>query len=177
MAKKPAKRRQFRRYIRGSVDHKLQLGTLAPQTLVGSSIADVVTEKAFLSSLRASWSLDNFTPGANIGPILVGIAHSDYSDAEVEEWLESTTNWNQGDKVAQEQGRRKARIVGQFEISPTGAASWVALNDGRQTTTKAKWQLITGQTVKIWAYNAGSAAVATTDPQVRVQGHANLWPN
>ncbi len=177
MAKKPAKRRKYRRYIRGSIDHKLALGTLAAQTLIGSNIADVVTEKAFLSSLKASWSIDNFTPSSNIGPIIVGIAHSDYTDAEIEEWLESTTNWDQGDKIAQEQGRRKCRIVGQFEFNPAAASAWVSLNDGRQTTTKAKWQLITGQTVKIWAYNAGSNAVATTDPQIRVQGHANLWPN
>jgi len=28
----------------------------------------------------------------------------------------------------------------------------------------------------MWAYNAGSNALATTVPNVSVDGHANLWP-
>ncbi len=35
--------------------------------------------------------------------------------------------------------------------------------------------MITGQTVNLWVYNMGSAAFATTDPNVHVQGKANLF--
>ncbi len=173
MAKKG--RGKFRRYIKGVIQNRFTLGTLAATTLISSTNADVVTEKAWLSSIKATWSLDQFTEGAGDGPILVGIAHSDYSDTEIEEFVEQTASWEEADLVAKEISSRKIRRVGTFgQTGPALSAS--VLNDGRPVTTKCGWMLATGQTIKFWAYNQGSSALATTSPAVVTAGHANLWP-
>ncbi len=175
MAKKASKRR-FRRYIRGQIQNRFTLGTLAPVTALSDLVDDVLTEQAWLSSVKASWSMDTFTEGTGDGPIVVGVAHSDYTDAEILEWIVNTSSWEEGDMIAKEVNRRKIRRVGTFGI--TGPAlSGQVLNDGKPITTKCGWQLSTGQTVRIWAFNAGSSALATTSPAVVTSGHANLWPN
>ncbi len=175
MVKKKGRGR-FRRYLRGNIDHKLALTTLAAVTAAGSVLGDSVTESAYLTSLKARWSLGEFTAGAGIGPILVGVAHSDYSISEIEAWIENTGSWEVGDKVqSREIGKRFIRRVGVFQ-TPLGDTQDMVLNDGKPIHTKCGWGLATGQTLRIWAYNMGSAAIATTVPNVRVQGHANLWP-
>ncbi len=167
--------RKFRRYIRGSIDHRLDLGTLAPNTLVGSLLTDSVEEPVYVSSVRAAYTMDQFTEGADKGPILCGWAHGDYTDAEIEEFVENAQSWSQGNKVQQEVAKRYIRQVGVFQ-NLTGANEWATIRDGATFTIKLGWSLIGGQTLRFWCYNMGLGAIATTDPNVRVQGHANLWP-
>ncbi len=176
MARKP--RRKFRRYIKGIVDETLPLTALAARDVVTQTFDDSVNERTWISSVRGSWSLDGLTHAENIGPIMVGIAHSDYTDAEIEEFIENTGSWDEGDLVSQEVGKRKIRIVGIFQTPPGAqAVDVMVLNDGKPITTKCGWILNQGQTLDLWAYNLGSAAVATTVPNVHLEGHANLWPN
>ncbi len=178
LANKPKRRRKYRRYLRGNVNHELNLGTLAAATLVGSLLGGTLEEKAWVSSMSATWSLSGFTEGTDIGPITVGVAHSDYSDAEIEAWLENSNSWKTGDKIAQEVSRRKCRIVGTFGTEAGSSASDInRLQDGRKIRTKLGWMLTTGQTIKIWAFNEGSQPLATTDPDLDVQGHVNIWPS
>ncbi len=170
-------RRKFRRYIRGNIDHRLQLSTLNGGVVLGTPLADTVTEPAWCSSVKATWSLDQLTPVAGAGPIMVGIAHSNYTDAEIEEWVENLANWDEGDLVAQEIAKRKIRIVGTFAFPASfDAQSQSVLNDGKAVRTKCGWLLREAATLRIFAYNTGSSSLATTNPNVRVQGHANLWP-
>ncbi len=159
----------------GAVDIKLSLSTLAPKDVIAADQGDVLTEKAWLSSVRCSWSLDNLTPTGGVGPIVCGVAHSDYTAVEIEEWLENAASWERADMVGQEVARRKIRRVGTFHMAPTATESAV-LNDGKQLLTKCGWMLTTGQTLRVWAYNAGTAAVDTTVPIMDVNGKANLWP-
>ena len=176
MAKKPTRRRgRFRRYIRGNVDETLTAAALAPQALASAVFDESVVERTFVSSLIASWSLSGVTPAAGDGPLLVGIAHQDYTDAEIEAFIEATGSWSEADLVAQEVSKRKIRIVGTFAV-PADALETVVLNDGKPIRTKLGWILTTGQSLDLWAYNLGSSAFATTTPTVHVQGHANLWP-
>lgn len=163
------------RYIRGNVDEELALTTLAPKDVVGATFDEAVNERTLVSSLVATWSIGNWTPVANAGPIVVGVAHGDYTDAEIEEWLEQTGQWNEGNLVSREIGARKIRQIGTLE-SPEAATGSRSLNDGRAIKTKLNWILNQGQTLRVWAYNSGSAAVATTAPSVTVNGHVNLWP-
>lgn len=167
--------RRFRRYIPGSIDHKVNVGVLASKTVLKTDIASTVIDSTWCSSIRATWSVNGITKFADRGPLLVGICHSDYTSTEVEEWLESLVNWDQGNKVAQERARRMCRIVGVFE-DPVSAATAAVLNDGKPITTKVGWLLAPGQTLGIWVYNQGSVAYASTDPDMQVVGKANLWP-
>ncbi len=167
-------RRKMGRYIRGSVDENLLLTTLAAKTAVSAVFDETVNERSLISSLVATWSLGDFTLGSDIGPVMVGVAHSDYTDAEIEAFIEATGSWDEGDKIQQEVSRRKVRRVGIFPSAP-GPADLV-LNDGKPIKTKLNWILNQGQTLRVWAYNMGASPIATTVPDVGVQGHANLWP-
>jgi len=171
-------RKKFRKYLRGSIEHSLALSTLAAKTVISSDNSESLVEKAWLSSLVARWSLSNFTANAGDGPILVGVAHSDYSSTEIEEWIENVQDWAEEDQIGAERGKRKIKQVGMFDIPPnTTPSSAMVLNDGKPIRTKCGWQLRTGQTVKFWAYNKGTSALASTSPLVGIDGHANLWPN
>ncbi len=163
------------KYIKGAIDEDLGLGTLASKTAVEASFDETVNERTRVSSIVATWDMNNFTPGAGIGPILVGVAQNDYTQAEIEEFLETTGSWNEGDLVAQEVAGRKIRRIGVFEI-PDDAGDAVTLNDGKPIKTKLNWIMLQGQTLNLWAYNLGSNPIATTAPNVHASGHANLWP-
>ncbi len=175
MAKKGRGKRKFQRYLKGAISHRLVTTTLASRVVVGSAVGDTVNERTFVSSIVALWNLDNVTLGSGIGPMMVGVAHSDYSDAEIEAWIENTGSWDEGDLVQQEIAKRKIRRVGVFE-SADGPTESISLNDGKNVRTKCGWVLLQGQTLKVWAYNTGTNPYATTAPNVRVEGYANLWP-
>ncbi len=162
------------RYLRGNINLDMPLGTLASKTAIIQGVPDTVTESMLCSSVIARCSLSDFTGAVNSGPILVGIAHSDYSGSEIEEWIEDNTGWSIGDLVAQEVSNRKIRRLGIFPLD-TSASEASVLNDGKPIKIKTNWLLATGQTIDFWAYNLGTAALATTDPNFNAQGHANLW--
>ncbi len=163
------RKRAMGRYIRGPIQRSVALGTLAAATGIRDAGLDAVTERTLLSSIVVRWALQGLTKADNAGPIQVGVAHSDYSLVEIEEYLELSTGWAEGDKVSQEIAKRQIRRIGTFEESGT-------LNDGKAIKTKLNWILNAGQTCAIFAYNQGGAALATTDPDVVLSGHANLWP-
>lgn len=161
--------------MRGQVDESVALSTLAAATLISAAFTDSVTEQARISSVVASYSLSDFTPAAGDGPIMVGLALSVYTDAQIEEFIEQQDSWEEGDQVAKEVSARRIRRVGVFE-GPDALTQAAVLNDGKPIKTKLNWILNQGQTLRYWAYNPGSSALATTDPDVRLQGHVNLWP-
>lgn len=166
---KHSKRRYTRKLIKGVVDEALTVGALAATTLVGGAYDDSVTERTFLISHEAVWFLREST--ALEGGLLVGIAHSDYSDAEVEAFIENTGSWDEGDLIGQEVGKRKIRIVGQF-----GAfAQDMSLNEGVPIKTICKFILNAGDSLRLWAYNL-SGATLTTGSVVTNSGHVWLRP-
>ncbi len=174
MAKNP-KRRKMGRYIRGSVDESISGGTLAAKDVIALDFDDTVNERSLVSSIVATYSLTNWTKSSGVGPVLVGIAHSDYDAAEIEAYIEATDSWNEGDKVAQEVSKRLIRRIGIFD-TPDDASETVVLNDGVLIKTKLNWILNQSQTLGLWIYNLGTAAFLTTDPVVHAEGHVNLWP-
>jgi len=174
MAKRKG-RRPFRRYLRGNIQEDLDLGTLAAQTPVSALFDETVQERTLVSSIDVLWSMTDWTITTDAGPIIVGVAHSDYTDAEIEAYIENTGSWDEGDKVqSREIAKRLIRHVGVFDVAITNEIS--TLNDGKPIKTKLNWILTQGQTLRVWAYNQGQAAVATTTANVHLQGVAHLWP-
>ena len=169
------RRRKMGRYLRGNIDLNYALGTLAGSDVLVQAVQDTVEERSYVSSVKCTYALNSFTVGDGIGPLIQGVAHSDYSDAEIEEWIELTTGWAEGDLVSREIATRKIRRIGTFPRQADNIGT-MALNGGRMITTKLGWILTTGQNVKFWTYNTGANPLATTDPDVSVAGHANLWP-
>ncbi len=175
MPAKSPKRRKFRAYIKGRISQFLSLTTLGGVTLVSDIIDDTVDETTYISSVKATWALKGLSLDQNDGPIMVGWAHSDYTDAEIQANITQNTNWSRGDLVSQEIGKRKVKIVGVLTAAPS-VAEGSTLNDGKPITTKLGWVLTTGQSIRYWAFNMGSSALDTTVPKLFVEGHANLWP-
>ncbi len=174
MAKHGKRRKSFKNYIPGNIQSDIVLTTLAAATGVLAT-TDTVDDTARVSSIEVTWSLEDMTQGSGIGPIICGIAHSDYSLAEVEAYIELTTGWSQADLVSREISARRIRKVGVFGDADTDGTGISVLNDGRSIKTKLNWVLSEGQGLSLWAYNTGSNAIATTVPRVHVEGKANLW--
>jgi len=133
----------------------LSLGALVNLDMVSGPVTATSTEAFRLFTVKLTWSLRDLTPGE--GPIFVGLAHGDYTAAEIEEWLEATSAIQQGDKIAQEQSSRLCRRVGSF----AGALAEETLNDGKPIRTKLNWMMATGQTLQMWAYNRSGATLTT----------------
>ncbi len=159
-------------YIKGNVNETLSLGTLNANTVIGANFDESPQERALISSIVCTWALDDITLGQ--GPIKFGVAHSDYTDLEIQEVFTSTGSWSAQDKISQERGKRLVREVGVFvSIGSTGSDG--KFNGGKPVKTKLNWMLDTNNTLKVWAFNTSSAALSTTVPIIRVDGHANLW--
>ncbi len=161
------RRRSF--LIKGKIDETLALGALANADVVGDVFNDTLDQEAYAISMEALWTIRGDTGGE--GPVLVGVAHGDYTDAEIEEYLENAGSWTRGDLIAQEIAKRKIRTVGAFQ----GTAIDEILNDGKPMKTKLGFMLQEGQTVKVWAWNK-SGATLTTGAQVFLEGHVWLRP-
>ncbi len=169
--------RKFREYLRGQIDLQVDLGTLAAATGLKTSVGDTVSNRAWVSSIKCTYSMGNVTPAAGVGPIAVYVCHSDYSLSEVEEFIENLNSWSTGDVVAsREIAKRFIRYVGVIGQLASSASEVTTMNDGKPVHTKLGWHVNNGQTLSFVTYNLGSAAFATTDPDVDIMGHANLWP-
>lgn len=178
MGKKPyRRRRKFGNYLKGDIKSTLEIGALAAVTLISVAATETVIEKTRVSSVDAIWSLADITAVVDDGPVMCGLAHSDYTDAEIEQWIENAGSWNAGDKINQEIAKRFIRKIGVFD-APFGDANSPAiisvLNDGLPIKTRLNWSLVTGQTLKFWVYNMGSSAL-TDGGVMNVNGHANLF--
>ncbi len=174
MARKGGRRPNWSKYLSGAVNSSVELTALAAKTLTGTNLSQTVADVTRVSSVKATWSLNNVTPGAGIGPVLVGYAHSNYTNAEVEAYIEAASSWDMGDMTAKEVRIRRVRIVGTLN-TPDAIGESTYLNHGRPVKTKLNWVLAEGDTIKVWGYNLGSAAFATTAPSVLTFGTASLW--
>jgi len=160
-------------YMKGRVNETLSLGTLASSVLVADTWDSAPEETVLISSIDTSWALDQIT--APQGPIAFGVAHSDYSDAEIEAVLEQAGSWSEGSKIEQEVAKRLVRQIGVFTSDNLAGTVDLEFNEGQPVKTKLNWRLATGDTLKMWAYNLSASALATTVPIMRCIGHANLW--
>ncbi len=144
------------------------IGGIADDAFAGFNLGDSVSEKTWVSSVKAVYGLQDFTVGE--GPVVLVVAHSDYSDTEVAEAIEADTAWDTGNLVAREQATRKVRVIGTFTLTDQGEE---VLNDGRNITTKLGWMLETGQTIQYGIFAAGGAV--TTGAAITCTGYANGW--
>ncbi len=169
-------RRKMGRYIRGVIDAALDLGTLASKTAVLVGLSQV-NERTLVSSIVSTHSISDWTPSVGVGPVLIGVAHGDYSLVEINEYLEQTDSWDEGNKIQQEVSKRLIRRIGTLGAPAAGnAQDTTVLNDGKPIKTKLNWIINQGQSLSLFAYNQGDQPFATSDPDYTAVGHANLWP-
>ncbi len=142
-----SKKRRYKGYRRLPFTVTILGGTTAADDVTALNLTEVFTEERRILSIEASWALQGETAGD--GPWSVGMAHSDYSAAEIEECLEAVGSWDEGDKVAQEQAKRLVRQVGILTEEET------ALNEGQPIKTRLNWRVATGDSLKFWLRNRG----------------------
>ncbi len=173
MPRKSGRRRpQWSRYLRGQIDFRMPTGALAAGAVAAQTNGDTLLETARVSSVVATYSMGNFTPLADRGPAHFGIAHSDYTGPEIQNWITAAASWDQGDLVAKEVADRLIRRIGTFD-NPDAVTDTSVFNDGRPVKTRLNWQLRTGQAVRFWMFNSGEVDFIQSD--LHVQGHANIW--
>ncbi len=160
-------------YLKGNIDENVIITDLAAATLVSSDFDETPEQDTLVSSIVASYSIDNLVAGQ--GPLIFGVAHSDYSDAEIEEFIENTGSWDQGSKVEQERAKRLIRKIGTMVGTQGSGTVDVKWNNGVPMKTKLNWRLNTGDTLNLWCYNISASALSTSTPVLRAHGHANLW--
>ncbi len=173
LAKRGAPKRRYtaRDWTKIPIHPDSTLGTLANVTgVISGLIGSNFTHDIRITSVRATWSLDNFTPGE--GPISFGYCHGDYSLAEVEEWLEQAQPLGPNSLIEREVAKRLIRRVGTF----SGVGASEVFNDGRPVKTKLNWLIADGQTIRHWVYSHGGTANLTTGAVVRQLGVINgFW--
>ncbi len=164
--KRSRAKRQRLRWLR--INGELDLSNLGPDALVGALLGTTVTERTYFNRIGCTYALHGLTAGE--GPVIIGWAHGDYTDAEVEAWVENTTAWDEGDLVSQEVRKRKIRQVGTFGDGTVAQE----LNDGKKLWITAGWIQDAGSTLRLWCYNDG--AILTTGAQVVASGHVTARP-
>ncbi len=130
-------------------------GTTANGAVAAGAISNTVDDRVWAMSLSGTFGSRSVTPGE--GPIVIGVAHSDYSAAEIEECLEAQASWDQSDLVARERARRKVRTIGIF----ANEAAANTLFDGREKKVKLGFMLEPGMTLDFWIWNKSGATLTT----------------
>ncbi len=174
MTKHGCRGRKYRPYLKGKVNIVNVLATLAMKNVIATMETGVLNEAAWLSSVKAIWSMAGYTPVFSNDPIYVEIFHSDYSGVKVEEWIENTSSWTCSNKIVQKINWRQIYQVGIFDSNTDLTAGIDYLNDGEPIITKCNWALQTGQMIKVWVYN-NSIGAMTDGCAITIFGHANLW--
>lgn len=150
------KRRRSGAVSMGRAMGTLALGTLADNTLIGTNFAEQNgTREKYLISADIIATMKNHTGGE--GPIAVGVAHGDYSDAEIEAWFENANTFSENDLVNQEVRKRKCRQVGVF----SGLSTDEVLNDGKPIRVPLRFVWGDSQYLKLWAYNYSDGTLTT----------------
>ncbi len=169
--KRPYRRRQSRRFNlrRVRVTASVGAGALASLDVTAGAVGSAVADKVRFISVKFAYALS----GAQVedDSYEFGLAHSDYTAAEIEECLESQTAIDLGDKVAQERANRLVRVIGTFG-SVRSAAGGSMFNDGRPVKTKLNWLMAAGDNLQLWIRN-GSAVIYTTGSTITITG--DLW--
>ncbi len=168
-----AKRKQRRRFNlrRVRVATSPAIGALASEDVTTVALTDVTTDKLRLISFNATY---NWVDLAAIidGGLEFGLAHGDYSAAEIEECLEAAGGIKLGDKIENEKANRLVRRIGVISGEVATSGQEKQFNSGRPVKTKLNWLLPAGIALNIWFRN-GSGVVYTTGSSMAVLG--DLW--
>lgn len=162
-----AKKRNMRGYRRLPFRFDAGVGAITVSEFSGIDLGSTVNERMYLSSVVTTVGTEGFTTGE--GPFVVYVAHSDYTNTEVEEAIKATNSWDMGDLVAREQANRKVRLVAEF----SGTAADQIANDGKPIKVKLGFTLEEGDTLQ-WGVFAAADTI-TTGGSIVLAGHVNGW--
>lgn len=146
----------------GRVNESLAIGTLASNTILTGVLFTNGTDRKYIISADLTWTWSEVTAGD--GPLDVGLAHGDYSAAEILQWFASAS-FDQSNKIAAEQNRRLIRQAGTISADKEGVGSGAILAgqlaDGSLKRIKLNMVLEGAQAVNVWVRNVDASAFQT----------------
>jgi len=161
--KRSRRNRRNPKFVAIPIATAVALGTLASAT---ATTVTLTPTGNFTHDIRVhSVSLHYSRVGGVIGegPVVVGLAHSDYTGAEIEENLELAL-LGPATKIENERADRLVRPVGVLE----GATAAETLNDGKPVKTRLNWMIHDGVSIDLFVYNeSGSQLTDGSDVKVR----------
>ncbi len=128
-----------------------------------STLVDASDQECFLISMDVNMSLGTHIAGE--GPLFVGVAHGDYSEAEILEWFQQSNGLSTGDLVTREQAKRLIREIGVF----SGVGTEEVMNDGKKIRVPLKFRLQDGVNLNLFTVNL-SGATLTANSQINAVG-------
>ncbi len=146
------------------------IGALTGFDVIAGDLTAASANAYRLMSINASYSLANLGATADDGQEF-GVAHSDYTAAEIEQCLEAQGAIDVRAKIENEQANRLVRSIGQMTGAP-GTGAGLSFNDGRPTTTKLNWAMGIGDKLVLWIRN-GSPTIYTTGASIVTNGQ--VW--
>jgi len=161
------------RFKQARIEASAAVGALATRAVTTDALCAASDAPYRFMSLDGTWSLsDSASIGDAQGPLAFGVAHSDYSAAEIEECLEAAGSMEIGDKIANEQANRLVRQIG--VITADGENGQPSnFNDGKPVKVKLNWGVAVGDFLDIWVYNLDIGNL-TTGLILDFVGHGNL---
>ncbi len=169
MAKNGKPKRFNMRRVR--IATEFAIGALAAKDVISGAMTNVTSDKTRFISLDCSWGISNHAATIDDG-YAFGVAHSDYSSAEIEECLEAGASMDLGDKIAQEQANRLVREIGQISGLGNVVSEGIPFNDGKRVKIRLNWLMSEGDSLAVWVRNA-SGAVYTSGTTLVASG--DLW--
>ncbi len=153
MAKKRSRR--FPRNMRVvQISSSSAIGALAAADVVVNAVTNTASGKMRFTSVTARYGVSGGTSPE--GPVIFGLAHSDYTAAEIEECLEAGGSIDLGDKIAREQANRLVRRIGIIDMDPNAI-----FNDGKPVKTKLNWLMAVGDQLSLWIFNKDQVTLTT----------------
>ncbi len=150
MAKHPKRRKFNLRKVRNA--NSLLVTALATQDLVKGALTAAVVATTRVVSMEMTWGWSDIAAAIDDG-LEFGVAHSDYTAAEIEEALEANSSMDMGDKIRQEQANRLIRSIGVITGSSI-VGGGIQFNDGKPIKTRLNWLLNIGDTLDVWVRNS-----------------------
>ncbi len=151
--KRQYRRRGGKRKLYLPYNQEFVLGAIVDEDVVTAASAHSAQDRLFLISHIGTWATHGFTPGE--GPVQFGMAHSDLSASEIEEYLENTAAWFEDDIIGQLTMQRGKWIKRVGVLSLLTADE--ILFDGRPKKTKLGFYINEDRKVNLWARAAGGA--------------------
>ncbi len=148
----------------------IAVGALATLDVLSGAITASSAATLRLVSVNLNYKIVDLGSASDDGQEF-GLAHSDYSAAEIEECLEASASIDAGNHIEREKANRLVRSIGTFVGDPLAGGD-KQFNDGKPMKTKLNWLLTPGDTLHMWIRN-GSATVYTTGAAIIAQG--DLW--
>ncbi len=156
MARRPHKqyrRKGGKRKVYLPYNQEFSLGAIADEDVITAASAHSAQDRMYLITHIGTWATHGFT--AAEGPVQFGLAHSDLTAAEIEEYLENTAAWFEDDLIGQ-----LTMLRGKW-IKRVGVLSLLTpdeiLFDGRPKKTRLGFYINEDAKVNLWARAAGGA--------------------